>query len=76
MTIYIYIVVLFLQRIFDNVFTPNGVSLSDHDGIKMKISNIRKNCSRRQKCMFLCESEIKDLLLLPPPTVAGEICFP
>jgi len=64
-----------LQRIFDNLFTESGLQLSDHFGVKLTLSNVRKNCNRFQLCRFFCESEIEELQPLPPPD-RGQICEP
>lgn len=48
-----------LQRIFDDVFPSIGTTVSDHYGVKVRLSDIREECNFFQKCRFHCVSEIK-----------------
>ena len=61
------------QRFYDVVFPSIGVPLSDHYGVKVRLSNIRLNCNAIQECRYHCVSEIKPL---PPLQVDfSEVCF-
>ena len=41
----------------------------------MTLSNVRKNCNPCLLSVFFCESEIEELLPLPPPD-RGQLCVP
>ena len=63
----------FLQRFFDVVLPSIGSPLSDHYGVKVRLSNIRDGCNFIQKCRYHCVSEIKGFSPFQPNF--AEVCF-
>ena len=63
---------VFFQRVFDTI--PSiGIPLSDHYGVKIRLSNIRQNCNSFKESLFHCVSEIKELA--PLQIDYSEVCF-
>ena len=54
------------QRFLDKVFPSIGIPLSNHFGVKARLSNIRENCNFIQKYQFHCTSEIKEFSSFQP----------
>ena len=50
-----------------------GVPISDHYGVKVHLSNIRKNCNSVQERHYHCVSEIKEFISFQPNY--SEVCF-
>ena len=67
------IAISLLQRFFDVVLPSIGTPLSDHYGVKVRLYNIRNECSALQQCRYNCASEIKELSPFEPNF--NEVCF-
>jgi hypothetical protein len=65
--------VLSATRLYDKVFPSIGTPISDHYGVKIRLSNVRERCNYIQKCRYHCVSEIKELL--PFQLDYSEVCF-
>jgi hypothetical protein len=61
------------ERIYDVIFPSIRDFISDHYGVKVRLSNVRERCNYIQKCRYHCVSEIKELL--PFQLDYSEVCF-
>ena len=61
------------QRFYDEVFPSIGTPISDHYGVKVRLSNIREKCNYIQEYRYHCVSEIEELF--PLQLDYSEVCF-